>query len=297
MTSENTGARPAGGGGSNRTVLLVGLALGVITAILLAVILSGDDGGGDASTARDVPTTRIAVVAKQDIPAHTRLTREVLDVKTFDISEVDSDAFTSVSQILNRVTATDVKAGAPIVPALVSATVGEGLTFAVSEGMRAISVSVSEVVIAGGNLAPGNRVDILGVVDVGAGGTIPAGDVSSFISQLTGIPGTGPVNAPEGSRLTFTLLQNVRVLAVAQTLPPETKAPSSGTNQDTKTFADTAAAAPNPKAGTVTLEVTPQQAQIMATADLTATLRLAVRAFGDASPAQTNYIIIRVNKQ
>jgi pilus assembly protein CpaB len=300
MTSENTAARPAGGGGSNRQVLLVGLALGVVTALLIAVVLTrGDDGGGgDQTTTRTGPTTRVAVVAKQDIPANTRLTRELLEVKTFNISEVDSDAFTSVSQVLNRVTATDVKAGSAVVPALVSTTVGEGLTFAVSPGMRAISVSVSEVVIAGGNLSAGNRVDILGVVDVGAGRTIPAGDVSAFISQMTGVPATGPVNVPEGSRLTFTLLQDVRVLAVAQTLPPDTKAPASSTTQDDKTFADTAkAAAPNPKAGTVTLEVTPQQAQIMVTADLTATLRLAVRAFGDPTPGQTAPIIIRINNQ
>jgi pilus assembly protein CpaB len=293
MTTETAGARP--GGNPSRTILFIGLALGVITAILIAIILSGGD--DDGGSPRVVPATRLAVVARADIPARTRLTREHLEVKTYNIGDVDSDAFTSVNQALNRVTSTEIKAGNPIVPALVSSTAGEGLTFAVEEGKRAISISVSEVVIAGGNLAPGNRVDVIANVDVGAGGAIRAGDVSSFLAQFTGV-NRGPVNAPDGSRLTFTVVQDVRVLAVAQTLPPEVKAPASGQQgQQSTSFTDTAnvqSTTANPGAGTVTVEVTPQQAQVMVTADLTATLRLAVRAFGDSQQVETTPIIIQL---
>jgi Flp pilus assembly protein CpaB len=295
MTTDNLAARSGGGGNQGRTILLVGLALGVITAVVIALALR--DNGGDTGT-RIVPATRLAVVARADIPARTRLTREQLEVKTYDIGAIDSDAFSSVNQVLNRVTATDIKAGAAIVPALVSTTAGEGLSFTVEEGKRAISIGVSEVVIAGGNLTPGSRVDVLAAVDVGVGGAIKAGDVTAFVAQLTGVQPRSPVIAPEGSRLTFTIVQDVRVLAVAQTLPPEAVAPSGSQPQQQQTqFTDTAntkAAAPNPGAGTVTVEVTPQQAQVMVTADLTATLRLAVRAFGDSAASETNPIIIQL---
>lgn len=280
MTSEDFAAKPPGRSGS-RAILLIGLALGVVAAILVAVILSGDSGTKEKET---VPATRIAVVAKQDIPARTRLSRDMLDVKTFSINDIDSDSFSAVSQVLNRVTSTDLVAGQVLVPDVVSATTGEGLTFSVDEGMRAISVHVSEVVIAGGNLSPGNFVDIVGIF------TVPeAADVDRIVEVFTGEPFNEPEIVPGESTLTFTLVQNVKVLAVAQNLTPET-AQSNNTNSDSS-FVDTAR--PDPGAATVTLQVTPQQAQALVSADVLANgLRFAVRPFGDNEIVDVAPIII-----
>ena len=176
-----------------RTVLFLGLLLGVIAAVLVAVVLSS--GGSDTTTPITVPSTRLAVSAKQDIPARTRLTPDMLEVQTYNVSDVDPEAFTAVSQVLNRVTATDIAAGEVVVPAAVSATTGEGLTFSVAEGMRAVSISVNEVVITGGNLSPDDHVDIIGMFDVARGG-----DVSSLIQQFTGEPQLQPVEVPENAR-------------------------------------------------------------------------------------------------
>jgi len=277
MASEELAARPRGAEGGGRIILLAGLGLGVLAAILIAVILSGS--GGEEKV---VPATRVAVVAAQDIPARTRLTREMLTTKTYNIDEVDADAFTTVGQLVNRVTAADVKAGSPILPSAVSTSTGEGLTFAVSPGMRAVSINVNEVVTAGGNISPGNRVDIIGVFQIARGG-----DVSSLLSQFTGEPAP-PLVVPQDARVTFTLLQNVKVLAVAQNLPPEASQPT-GETQRTGAFLE--ADRPNPRASTVTLEVTPQQAQIMSIADLQGELRLALRPFGEDARAQVVPIV------
>ena len=79
--------------------------------------------------------------------------------------------------------------------------------------MRAVSIGVEEVVTAGGNISPDNRVDIVGVFRVPEGG-----DVNSIIQVMTGQRPLAPLTAPQNASVTFTILQNVRVLAVAQDL-------------------------------------------------------------------------------
>jgi pilus assembly protein CpaB len=236
----------------------------------------------------NVPATRIAVAAVGDIPARTRLTPDMVEVQTYSLADVDPEAFTAISQLTNRVTAVEIKAGEVIVPAAVSTSTGEGLNFTVSDGMRAVSIGVSEVVIAGGNLSPDDRVDVIGFFEVA-----PGGDVSSIIEAFTGEPQLQPLVAPEDATLTFTILQNVRILAVAQDLSLEASEPSGATNEfGAIAERETESNRANPKAATVTLEVTPQQAQAMATADLLGTLRLSLRPFGDDEEVEVNPIIL-----
>jgi pilus assembly protein CpaB len=268
-----------------RMVLFLGLALGAIAAVLVAIVLTGGDDAEPVT--RTVVATRLAVAAKADIPARTRLTRDMLEVQTYNVGDIDPEAFTAISQLQNRVTATDIAAGEVIVPTAVSATTGEGITFSVSEGMRAVSISVNEVAIAGGNLAPDDRVDIIGFFNVAQGG-----DVSSIIEEFTGEQPLQPLVAPENATLTFTILQNIRVLAVAQDLTPEAAEPSGDTAETGAIAENVERNKANPRAATITLELTPQQAQSMATADLLGTLRLSLRAFGDDEEVDVTPMIL-----
>ncbi|HEX5367964.1 MAG TPA: Flp pilus assembly protein CpaB [Dehalococcoidia bacterium] len=282
MTTEDLAARQHGNN-NGRLILFIGLALGIVAAVLVALILTGSKG----STEKIVPATRIAVVSNQDIPARTRLTGDMLQVKTYNLQDVNSDAYTSVNQLTNRVTATDIKAGQVFVPNMVSDTTGEGLTFSVSPGMRAVSIRVQEVVTAGGNLAPDNHVDIVGVFKVPEGS-----DVGTLITALTGQPPLQPIVAPKDASVIFTILQNVRVLAVAQNLTDSAKQSSTGANA-IKSAVDQSQT--DPGASTVTLEVTPQQAEALATADLYGTLRLSLRPFGEADKADVTPILVTTN--
>ncbi|HEU0073613.1 MAG TPA: Flp pilus assembly protein CpaB [Dehalococcoidia bacterium] len=280
MTIEDVVTRRRGEGGS-RGVLLAGLVLGLVAAILIAIVLSrGNDSGGVGGSGR------VAVVAVQDIPARTRITRDMLEVRNYEAASVSAEAFTSASQLVNRVAAVAITAGQPILPVQVSATAGEGLSFAVGAGMRGISISASEVSSAGGNVSPGNHVDIVGVFSVAS-----SSDAGPLIAQLTGEP-FGTLNVTEDSVLTFTLLQDIRVLAVAQTLSGEA-ADSSGNSGSVSGIAPRST---NARATTITLEVTPQQAQILALADQQGDLRLSLRPFGDTNKAPVNPIIVPADR-
>ena len=263
---------------TQRYVFYLGLLLAGIAAIIVFVAVNGADSGGGGGGSGNVPV----VVANDAIPAQTRITADMLTVKFVSPEEANVDAFTSRGQLVDRVVTGEVAAGAQILPTAVSDTAGDGLAFKVEPGMRGISVTVQEVVIAGGNLRPGDRVDLVGIFSVA--------DVESanYILQILGLnhqlvdppkPATTAVEGEETSEpdliLTVTMLQNVKLLALAQSL---TEATAGGNVAD-----DAAETDAEPGAATATLELTPQQAQEITWADHFGVLRMEARAVGDDS--------------
>jgi pilus assembly protein CpaB len=257
--------------------------LGVLAAIVIAIVLSGN-----SSDEKVVPASRVAVIAARDIPANTRVTAAMLKTEVFDLKDVDAESFSAVSQVTNRVTSRDLKAGDVVVPAVVSETRGSGLTFTVKPGMRAASIGVKEVVTAGGNIVPGNYVDVIGFFSV------PKGyDINNTINVFLNSRQLRPALASndDNTTVTLTFLQNVRVLAVAQSLSNAGE-PTDRTATAKSPGGPTEPAKTNPKAGTVTLEVTPEQAQILTLADESAGLRLLLRPFGETDTEFVNPIIL-----
>jgi Flp pilus assembly protein CpaB len=263
------------GRNTGRLSLWLGLAAAAGAAVLIALILSG---GTDKE--KVVPATRLAVVANRDVPAQERITPEMLKVETFELSEVEANAFTAADQLESRVTATRIRAGQVIVPSMVSTTTCENLSCRIPPDKVAEAIGVTEVVIGGGNITPDDRVDVIGVFKVP-----PNTDVRFLIESLTGesapfIPQIPPNRA---STVSFTLMYNIRVAAVAQNLPNQPEPAPTSTAGSTTNPAPSEA--PNPKAATVTLEVTPHQAEILPIAEETGTLRLSLRPFGEQVPA------------
>jgi pilus assembly protein CpaB len=259
--------RPASGSSrvtTQRWVLIAGVVVGLIAAILVFVVVT-QAGGSDGD--------RSVVVAKQDIPAQSRLVAGMLEVKNMSADEVAPEAFTARSQVVNRITAEAISAGDQILPSMVSDRAGDSLAFTIAPGKRAVSIEVKEAVTAGGNVQPGDQVDIVGIFALDQDA-----DVNAVLAVVA--PGQDGVVTPLGTdrNLTVTLLQDVTVLAVGQSLA---KSEEETSTVVTKPETD---AEGRPKAKSVTLEVTPEQAQLLALGDEYAVLRLSVRPFGDEGP-------------
>jgi pilus assembly protein CpaB len=272
-------ARPLAGtaaGSTNRRLLLLALVAGIVAAILIYTALSrGSESTGSAGAASTVP----AVVARQDIPARTKITSSMVEVRQLPTDTHSELAYTDLSQVVGQVTrypiATNEEMLSTKVVALESAAAtGDSLSYVIPEGRRAISIQVTQVVSSGGLVLPGDYVDIIGVFDV----TFGAGDQETKADKYF-------------SRI---ILQNIGVLAVAQTVvdtAPEAAAATGAAGGTATTGAASAdeqmvrntEAAPEPKASTVTLSVTPQQAQLLFLAEENGVLRLAVRPYGDAT--------------
>ena len=263
---------------SRRTLLFLAVAFAVVAAVLVFVALSESDGEGKEEVAA-ASTTSSVVVASKDIPARTELTARLLEVTDLPPEQVLRGAFGDAEPLVGQVTRYPLAEGEQVTLSKVGAQTTEeeepGLSFVIPQGMRAFSIQVSEVSSVGGLVLPGDLIDIIAILD--------EGDVD-FDKAVT-------------------LLQNIEVLAVAQTaqeaIPPqatvegEDEAEADGAAAGTEEVAATRGlglrpedAEANPKARTVTLAVTPQQAQLLALTQARGKLALSLRSYGDEAEVQ-----------
>ncbi len=270
----------AGAGGPasriNRRFLMLALVSAALSAILVYVAISRSGGGGGEG--ESAATTAPVVVAAIDIPARTQITEDMVELRDVPISVRSSTALTDIDQALGEVSRYPIAADEQVTSLKVVSLGGTGetdaLAFVVPKGMRGISIQADQVLSAGGLVLPGDYVDIIGVFD--------AKDEEGGVQQ---------------AYFVRTILQNVEVLAVAQTIadvPP-------GADEDgTAAAADAAAdgqrargseAEPNPEATTLTLLVDPEQAEWVFLAEANGTLRAIVRGFGDSDTAEVAPIL------
>ncbi len=254
------------GGRSNRGLILIGLFLGLVSAVLVVVYLSntGGGGGGNVSGAEVTPV----VVASLEISAGTRITEGMVETKDIAVDTVLAGVFPDTEGVIGQVTRVPLVAGEQVITTKVTATGaaiagGENppLAFVIPEGKRAVSIQVSNVIGASGLIRPGDYVDVILAVQIQAG----SGDGNSDQSQ---------------NQIAQTILQNVLVLSVDQDV--------------TRAVVSEGEAAPvvgdgtevNSEATTVTLAVSPAHGEVLTVAEACASprLALALRGFGDSSP-------------
>jgi pilus assembly protein CpaB len=240
---------------SNRKSLLVALVLGLVAALLSWLYVQRVS--QESRQATLVPV----IVAASDIPVRTQVTSQMLTVKQVAADARHEKAFTGVEQVQSKVTNLPITAGEQVLSTKFFARKEDsGLAFRIPPGRRAVSVNVNEVVSSGGMIMPGDHVDVVSVFSASGGATGP--------------------NAGEQAQDTATIvLQNMEVLAVAQQLNGPVEAPKSGIAGSiggTKTELSV-----QPNARTVTLAVTPEEAQKLILAEEKGKIRLALRAVED----------------
>src|SRR5262249_12577877 len=218
------------------------------------------------------------LVAAHDIPAHTKLTLDQLKVKQIPTQAKLPLAFTKVDDAIGKETQYPISDGEQILPAkFVAQRLDTGLAFVIPAGKRAVSIKASEVIGAGGFVQPGDKVDVIGSfdkekmgkdeavivlqnVEVLAMAQIPEGDQEPAPPPSATDQIVGKVNSPAA------------VPGTAQTVPTPTATPVKPKTQ--------------PEAKTVTLAVSPEQAQRLVLAEDQGRLRLALRPAKDTSTVE-----------
>jgi len=261
--------RIAGGGRSGKVVLLLALFLGLISAVLVYVYLSQT--GGEETVASDTGATEPVVVASENIDPGTRITGDMVKIKAVSEEAVVAGGFSTTADVVGSVARFPIAAEEQVLGGRLTSTVlttasdDLPLAYVVPEGKRGLSIRVEEVISAGGLVLPGDRVDVIMVANIKSNLPPPLDE----------------------SHLSITILQNLEVLAVAQEVEEVVPEMTDDGTTPTETDSGTTQRVPlgwpdsNPEATTVTVAVTPSEAQILAMADEKATLRLALRPFGD----------------
>ena len=195
-----------------------------------------------AALALKVVTERL-VVASKDIPPGQKLTTEMTKIASWTKSSIPEGTFSDPKQVVDKIVKLKIHAGDPITKAKLGTLDDSGLTVRVAPGYRAMAVKVDEVIGVSGFIAPNDRVDVITTIDP------PGQAVLEKVSKI--------------------VLQNTRVLAVAQTMEE-----TSGRK---------------PKVvRSITLEVTPAESERLSLASIEGKIILSLRAVGDEKTVSTS---------
>ncbi len=143
---------------STRTALVVGIA----------VLVAGIASFGVYQAIKRMPVREVEVrslyqvVASQDMPTGFLITKDYVKLVPWPASAPVKGGFTSIDKVLNRGLIASVAVNEPITEAkLAPLEAGAGLPPTITEGMRALSVRVNDVIGVAGFVVPGTHVDVL----------------------------------------------------------------------------------------------------------------------------------------
>ena len=198
---------------------------------------------------REIEAVRAAnqdiVVAAQDLAPGTTINDEAIKkglVKTtpWPKSSIPAGSYSTPQQLIGKVNRVKIMANEPILESRMAGE-GAGLTVRLEAGKRALATRVDEIIGVSGFIVPDDRVDII----------------------LT----TTPLGANQDMKISKIVLQNKRVLSVAQSTEQKDGKPQ--------------------LARSITLELTPEEAEKLTLASSEGQIVMALRGLGDDAETKT----------
>jgi len=140
----------------------------IFAVLALAILAGGGLAYGTFSAINTQPVKTVAaptdpvVVAAANLPLGAELKKEDLNVVNFPKGQTPEGAFARKEDIIGRGLIVSTVKNEPILAGkLASKEAGSGLPPVITEGMRAVSVRVNEVIGVAGYVLPGSRVDVV----------------------------------------------------------------------------------------------------------------------------------------
>ncbi|NLX14006.1 MAG: Flp pilus assembly protein CpaB [Phycisphaerales bacterium] len=166
--------------------LALGLGLGIFAIKMFMNVLQKAQGASNVDTVE-------VVKAKQEIPATSEITADMVEMVTVPQALAPRGSITDQKKVIRRVASQTIPEGVTIFNAMLAPEgTPPGMISRIPEGYRAVAVKVDEIVGVGGWVKPGSYVDVAVVMDVKCNNN--RGTVSKVV------------------------LQNVQVLAIGQTI-------------------------------------------------------------------------------
>lgn len=210
----------------NKRILLIGVILGLITVFFLNKYIQ------TLNKVEDVGTTSSysqVVVAQTSIPAHIRITEDMVKLASIPTDGIHPDAVTDLDKVIGSISKAEIiNEEQVLLGRIVVEDINENLSYRIPENMRAITIPVNEVTGVANYISVGDNIDILVTYDI------------------------------EGSK-TYTQIQNIEVLELGSLKKP--------------TEAEVIEQ-PN----TITILVSPEQAEVIAFATINGSFHLTLRS-------------------
>lgn len=223
----------------NKGMLLVGLILGLLTVILLNRYINALTQSEEAAASSYVDV----VVAANTIPEHVTIGEEMVVMASLPEAAIHPDAIRSLDDVVGGITRMEIINGEQVLSGrIVTEDIKATLSYEIPEGMRAITIPVGSVTGVANYVNIGDRVDILVTYSLEEGEE-------------------GEEDVGQEGTTTYTQLQNVEVLAIGG------KRTSTGDeNPESQEQTDT-----------MTILVNPQQAEVVAFANINGQFHLTLR--------------------
>lgn len=251
-----------------RILIILGLLLGVITAVGTFVVL------GSTTTGTQKVAMKSVVIAQQNIPERVEITAEAVGLQEWPESAVPADAPESPSAVIGKVALQPIYPGQIVLPQMIVAkgAIGQSRSNAslvIPEGKVAMAFPLSELTSVANALQTGDTVDILLTLQPGllpTNATRPAG-------QPAPVPGT------EGLPVTQVMLQDVLIIQIGA-------------------WTTTTAEQNAPAANVVTFAVDRQDALALKSARESGSIDFVLRRSGDHNKATTEPVTLQyLNKR
>jgi pilus assembly protein CpaB len=194
------------------------------------------------------PTTQTVdiVIATEKLPLGTRISEKHVKLSPWPKAAPLEGCFTDMSQVLGRGVLVDMQPNEPILESkLASREAGAGLSVAIPEGMRALSIQVNSVIGVTGFVQPGSRVDLI----------LTTTPPRTLRDKKANRNIKGFMEDEMGSKI---ILENLQVLAVGQNVQRDVEGKPQSVQE-------------------VTLLVTPEEAEKIALATGDGRIQLALR--------------------
>lgn len=225
----------------NKRILLIGVLLGLITVFFLNRYISSLSQVEEAAAATSIVDV---VVAAKSIPEHVEITEDMVTLASISEDAVHPDSLRSLESVVGGVSRSEIINGEQVLSGrIVTEDIKATLSYQIPDNMRAITIPVNEVSGIANYIDVGDRVDIL----VG---------YEFEVQDPTGEEKTIPY--------TYTQLQNIEILALGGLKAP--------TPAEEVVGGETIE-----QPSTITILVNPEQAEVVAFANINGQFHLTLR--------------------
>ncbi len=274
---------------SGKGAILAAIALGMVTSYIAWSYVN------QANSKQPVDMAPV-VVATQAIDPRAVITPDMVRVQQLPAEAVHPQALRATDEVVGKVARIAMVPDEQVLSTKLFLQRGDsGLALMVPDGMRAVSVSVNEVIGSGGMILPGDHVDVIGIfqmklpVSSPTPSVVPAATPMPPITQSNNqaVLNQGVINQQDAEQTSIStlVLQDVPILAIAQQLEGQ------DTRDNTQKLTDNSNLSGNqvqqqqvrsnpnavPGAKTATLAVSPDDALKLVLAESQGQIRLALR--------------------
>jgi len=262
---------------NKRISLIVGAVLALLAVFLVKLYLNQQGEAIRIQQQKQFEQERQSqvpvLVAKKDIAVNTKLDASMFEVAIAPANQIPPQTASSFEQVLGKEAVAPIQKGEPIMLGKLSSAArktgpsrASSLSTATPSGKRAITIPVDNIASVGGMVKPGDSVDIISLLSISSAQT-----------------GSGSKKKKE---VIVPLFQNVSILAVGD----ETTAEEPSVDEKGKAKSKASSAK------TVTLALTPQEANIIAFVQEQGKLRLVLRSPKDAAAEPAKPIDIKATE-